>query len=186
MAKRAVLTAAVAVALVGGGGAVAVSAAAPELRTTGPTSVSGTDGTAVFQIADRKIRQIRYQDRKTLVYTFTLVNDGTLPVRVTGLEPSEPDPRLFDYLKVTDTDGNDEFSVGGGDSAKVELHLGMTGCETLSARAGSSVTEVTLVTSSALGVGSREVTVTLPEEVRAGSPREAGCANATADSRPPG
>jgi hypothetical protein len=186
MAKRVLLMVAVTVALVAGGGAAAVATATPDLRAAGPTSVSGTSGTAVFQIADRRIRQVRYQDGGTLVYSFTLVNDGMLPVQVTGFEPSEPDPRLFDRLEVTDSHGRTEFGIGGGEATTVELHLAMTGCETLSARAGSSVSEVTLVTRGSLGMGSGEVTVTLPEEVRAGSPREAGCANATATSRPPG
>lgn len=186
VAKRIVLGAALAVALVGGGGAAAVATATPELRAAGPTTVSGTTGTAVFELGDQTYRQVEYHDRGTLVYSFRLVNDGKLPVRVSGVEPPDPDPRLFDFLELTDARGSEEFGIGAGESVRVELHLAMTGCETLSARAGSSVPEVTLVTTSALGVGSREVTVPLPEEVRAGSPREAGCANATATSRPPG
>ncbi len=163
-----------------------MAASSPQLRATGPTSVTGTDGTSVFEIADRKIRQVFYRDRGTLVYTFTLANDGSLPVRVTGFEPPELDPRLFDYLEVTDSEGRTEFGIGGGETTKVQLHLRMTGCETLSARAGSSAVEVTLVTTGPLGLGGDEVTVALPEEVRTGSPREVGCANATATSRPPG
>jgi hypothetical protein len=61
----------------------------------------------------------------------------------------------------------------------------MGGCETLSARAGSFVTEVALATER-MGVVSDDVTVALPEEVHTGSPREAFCPNATATSRPPG
>ena len=61
----------------------------------------------------------------------------------------------------------------------------MGGCETLSARAGSFVTEVALRTQQA-GVLEDEVSVTLPEEVHTGSPREAFCPESTASSRPPG
>jgi hypothetical protein len=186
VAKRVVLSAALAVAVVVGGGAAAMASVTPDLSATGPTSVSGTTGTAVFELGDQTYRQVRYHDDGTLVYSFTLSNEGMLPVRIQGFEPPDPDPRLFDYLKVTDSGGDTDFDIGRGETAEVQLHLGMTQCETLSARAGSSVTEVTLVTSNALGIGSREVTVTLPEEVRAGSPREAGCADATANSRSPG
>jgi hypothetical protein len=186
VAKRVVVTAAIAVALVGGGGAAAMATGSPELRATGPTDVSGTTGTAVFELGDQTYRQVRYHDRGTLVYTFELVNDGGRSVRVAGSELPAPDPRLFDHVKVTDPEGRTEFTVEGGESVAVSLHLLMTSCETLSARAGSSVTEVTLKTEGTLGLGSDEVTVTLPEEVRAGSPREAGCANATATSRSPG
>ena len=186
MAKRVVLSAALAVAVVIGGGAAAVASSSPELRASGPTGVSGTTGTAVFELGDQTYRQVRYHDDGTLVYSFVLENESMLPVEITGFEPPSPDPRLFDYLKVTDPEGRTEFSIGGGEQSEVELHLGMTECETLSARAGSSVTEVTLVTSRLLGMGSREITVELPEEVRAGSPREAGCADATASSRSPG
>ena len=186
MVKRVVVSAAIAVALVGGGGAAAVATSSPELRATGPTRVSGTTGTAVFELGDQTYRQIRYDDRGTLVYTFELVNDGSRAVRVAGSELPAPDPRLFDHVKVTDPDGRTQFTVEGGAGVEVSLHLRMTNCETLSARAGSSVTEVTLQTEGPLGLGGDEVTVTLPEEVRAGSPREAGCANATASSRSPG
>jgi hypothetical protein len=128
---------------------------------------------------------VRYHDRETLTYTFELVNDGALPVRVTGLAEGS-DPRLFDYLRLVDENGDRQFTVPGGESTQVSLQLAMTGCETLSARAGSFVSEVVLATTSPMGIGSRDVTVLLPEEVRTGSPREAGCANATASSRPPG
>ena len=61
----------------------------------------------------------------------------------------------------------------------------MVSCETLSARAGSFATHVNLSTSRA-GILEDQVVVELPEEVHTGSPREAFCPRATADSRPPG
>ena len=67
MVKRVVVSAAIAVALVGGGGAAAVATSSPELRATGPTTVSGTTGTAVFELGDQTYRQVRYHDRGTLV-----------------------------------------------------------------------------------------------------------------------
>ena len=84
MLRRAVLALALVVALVaaGGRGRRAQHARAP---ASGPTSVTGTEATGVFQIADRTIRQVRYDDRGTLRYTFRLTNDGRLPLTVLGL-----------------------------------------------------------------------------------------------------
>jgi hypothetical protein len=184
--RRRLAVAAVAVPLVLGGAGVAVAVAPPELRSGGETSVAGTSATAVFQIGDRTIRQIRYADGGRLVYTFDLVNDGSLPVTVTGLGDRIADPRLFDFVGLTDADGDSEFSISGGGTERVQLVLGMSGCETLSARAGSMISEIAVRTDGPVGLGSRDIVVPLPEEIRAGSPREAGCANATASSRPPG
>ncbi len=165
---------------VGGvGAAVAVSRTAPALRASGPTSVTGTEGTAVFEVADRTIRQVRYLDGGTLLYTFRLVNDGRLPVRVLGLDEDQTDPRLFTLEDLTARD------LGPGEAAEVTLALGMSGCETLSSRAGSFVDHVVVRTRRA-GIFEDAVTVTLPEELHTGSPREAFCPDATAKSRPPG
>ena len=54
---------------------------------------------------------------------------------------AEHQPRLFRYLRVTDTSGARRFSVPAGGTREVRLALRMTGCETLSSRAGSFVTE---------------------------------------------
>ena len=163
----------------GVGAAVAVSLTGPSLRAVGPTSVAGTDGTAVFEVADRTIRQVRYDDGGTLRYTFDLVNDGRLPVRVLGLDDEQADPRLFSLDDLTARD------LGPGESTRVTLSLGMSGCETLSSRAGSFVQQVVVRTRRA-GVFEDTVTVALPEELHTGSPREAFCPDATAKSRPPG
>ena len=171
--------------LVALGAGVAVATDRPDLRATGPTSVTGTPATATFRIADRTIRQVRYVDHGTLVYGFTLANDGHLPVTVTGIAPLPHEPHLFHYRSLTGPGGARSFTVGAGDSASVRLAIAMTGCETLSARSGSFATEVVLHTTSA-GLVHHDVTVPFTEEVHTGSPREAGCANATASSRPPG
>ncbi len=60
----------------------------------------------------------------------------------------------------------------------------MGGCESLSARAGAFVTEVR--SAQQARVFTDDVTITLPEEVHTGSPREAFCPRSTATSRPPG
>lgn len=173
-----------------GAGGVAVAGSTPRLTASGPTSVRGTEATAVFRIADRTIRQIRYADGGTLRYTFDLTNPGRLPVTVLGLTDDEPGTRLFTYRSLTGPDGeapNGDGSVhlGAGESRRVTLALRMGGCESLSARAGAFVTEVKVRTEQA-GVFSDDVTVRLPEEVHTGSPREAFCPRSTATSRPPG
>ena len=168
-----------------GGAGVAVAKGEPVLAAHGPTEVRGTEETAVFRIGTRLVRQVRYDDRQTLVYSFVLANDGRLPLTVTGLAEPEVPPRLFDYEKVTDEEGNEEFSLAAGERRTVRVSMLMTACETLSARAGSFATEVLLRTRTA-GVVEDVVTVDFPEEVHTGSPREAFCPNATATSRPPG
>ena len=75
--------------------------------------------------------------------------------------------------------------LGAGETRRLTLALRMGGCESLSARAGAFVTEVAVRTEQA-GVFSDDVTITLPEEVHTGSPREAFCPRSTATSRPPG
>lgn len=184
--RRRLLVAALAAPLVVGGAGVAVASGPAQLRAGGETSVTGTSATAVFAIGDRTIRQIRYADDGTLVYTFELSNHAAFPVSVTGLGDGVADPRLFDFVSLTDGSGAETFSIGPGGSEQVSLTLAMTGCETLSARAGSIVDAVAVETVGPVGLGGSETVVPLPEEIRAGSPREAGCADATASSRPPG
>jgi len=63
--------------------------------------------------------------------------------------------------------------------------LTMNGCETLSSRSGSFVSELVLRTTRA-EVFDDQVVVALPEELHTGSAREATCPRATATSRPQG
>jgi hypothetical protein len=171
-------------ALLLAGGGVAVAASAPTLTADGPTAVTGTDGTAVFTIADRTVRQVRYADGGTLRYTFRLTNEGRLPVTVLGLADEQPDPRLFGYAGLSGP-GEGSVELPPGEPVAVTLELRMSGCETLSSRAGSFVTEVVLRTEHA-GAFEDDVRVQLPEEVHTGSPREASCPDATATSRSQG
>lgn len=183
--RKQVLVALVALLLVAAGAGVSVAGSTPSLAAHGPTEVSGTEATAVFRVGDRTVRQVRYADRETLVYSFALANDGRLPVTVTGLAPPDPTPRLFRYTGITDATGDSEFTVPAGERRTVRVSMFMHSCETLSARAGSFATEANLKTSRA-GVLDSVVTVTFPEQVHTGSPREAFCPNATATSRPAG
>ena len=184
MLRRALLLCGL-LALVLGGGGVALARSGPALSAGGPTSVSGTEATGVFTIAERTIRQVRYADGGTLRYTFELRNEDRLPVTVRGLAADQPPTRLFTYTGIEGPDGDPSLRLSPGESAQVTLSLLMGGCETLSARAGAFVTEVVLRVERA-GVLSDDVTVTLPEELHTGSPREAFCPNSTATSRPPG
>ncbi len=172
-------------ALLAGLGYAAVSAAPSGLATAGPTAVSGTAASAVFKIGDRTIRQVRYRDGGTLVYTFRLLNRQAFPIRVTGISPDQADERLFRYASLQAADGHGEFTVPGNSRVQVQLRLEMGGCESLSARAGSFAHQVSLTTER-LGLASGVATILLPEEIHTGSPREAFCPNSTAKSRPPG
>jgi len=182
--RRSLVVVVVLAALLVAGG-IATARSAPDLEASGPTSVTGTEGTAVFQVADRTLRQVRYDDGGTLRYTFELTNHGRLPVTVHGLAAGQPDPRLFHLDSLTGPDGAADVRIGPGDTTAVTLALVMGGCETLSSRSGSFVTEVVLSTGQA-GVFDDDVRITLPEELHTGSPREAFCPSSTATSRPPG
>lgn len=171
--------------LVAGGAGVAAASAPTRLAAVGPTSASGTEATAVFEVGDRIIRQVRYHDRGTLAYTFGLRNAGALPVRVDGLAALDRDPKLFRYVELADEGGDRTFEVGAGETVTVTLRIRMENCESLSARAGSFATEVAVATSR-MGFVDEEVRLTLPEQLHTGSPREASCPRATATSRPPG
>ena len=184
MLRRALISVALLAGLVLAGG-YAAARSTPDLGTTGPTSVTGTDATAVFEVGDRTVRQVRYDDGGTLTYTFQVVNHGRLPVTVLGIAPGQDDPRLFAFAGLTGADGEQHVEVGGGDAAELTLALRMGGCETLSSRSGSFVTEIRVRTSQA-GLFEDDVVLTLPEQLHTGSPREAFCPSSTATSRPPG
>lgn len=186
--RRIGLVLAVILGLLAAGG-IALARSGPSLSTGGPTSVAGTEATGVFRIADRTVRQVRYDDGGTLRYTFELTNDDRLPVTVHGLADEQPPSRLFTYSGLSDVAGHSTLRLSPGESAPVTLSLLMGGCETLSARAGAFVTEVVLRVERAgmlTGLPTENVTVTLPEELHTGSPREAFCPSSTATSRPPG
>ena len=176
--RRALLAGGVVAAVTVGGGA-AVAGGTPALTAGGPVSVAGTEASGVFTLADRTVRQIRYDDRGTLRYTFTLTNDGRWPVTVSGLEADQTDPRLFDLVGLT------AAKLAPGESDEFTLTMDMNGCESLSSRSGSFVSEVVVRTEQA-GLFEDTVTVPLPEEIHTGSPREAFCPRSTATSRPQG
>lgn len=166
-------------AVIAAGSGVSVASGSPALSADGPVSVTGTEASGVFTVADRTIRQIRYADQGTLRYAFTLTNDGGLPLMVTGLARDQADPRLFDLVGLT------RGSLSPGASGEFTLTLDMNGCESLSSRAGSFVSEVVVRTRQA-GMFHDDVVVALPEEIHTGSPREAFCPESTATSRPQG
>lgn len=177
--RRGLVAGGVLVAAVTVGGGAAVAGGTPALAPSGPVSVAGTDASGVFTLADRTVRQIRYDDRGTLRYTFTLTNDGRWPVTVAGLDPDQTDPRLFDLV------GLSRGALSPGESDDFTLTLSMNGCESLSSRSGSFVSEIVVRTEQA-GLFEDTVTLALPEELHTGSPREAFCPESTATSRPQG
>lgn len=178
MLRKALLVAALLVLLLLGGG-IAVARGAPSLSAGGPIAVAGTDASAAFTIGGRTVRQVRYVDEGTLRYTFRITNDGRLPVHVLGLADDQPETRLFTISSMTDG------TIASGGAEEFTVSLDMAGCETLSARAGSYVTQIVVRTRTAR-MFEDTVELDLPEEIHTGSPREAFCPNSTATSRPPG
>ena len=83
MPRKTLLTVLVLAGLLLAGG-YAAAHSVPDLEAAGPTSVTGTEATAVFQVGDRTIRQVRYDDAGTLRYTFRVANRGRMPVTVLG------------------------------------------------------------------------------------------------------
>lgn len=167
------------VAVLATGSGVSVASGSPALSADGPVSVAGTEASGVFTEADRTVHQIRYADQGTLSYTFTLTNDGGLPLTVLGLAADQADPRLFDLVDLS------RRGLLPGESGEFTLTLDMNGCESLSSRAGSFVSEVVVRTRQA-GMFHDDVVVALPEEIHTVSPREAFCPRSTATSRPQG
>jgi len=176
--RRFLLLAALLALIVAGGG-IAVARGTPALSTDGPTSVTGTEASAVFEVGASTIRQVRYDDGGTLRYTFRVANGGRLPVRVAGLADEQPRTRLFTITSIS------EGTIPAGEAEEFTLSLHMAGCETLSSRAGSFVTRVAVRTQTG-GMFDDTVEIELPEEVHTGSPRAAFCPSSTATSRPPG
>ncbi len=183
--RRQLVLVLVALLVMSGVAGAAVAGDPPRLSGHGPSTATGTEATAVFEVAARSIRQVRYRDGGTLVYGLVVRNDGALPVRVDGLAQPKRQPRLFRFLHVTDGDGARTFTIPAGAERRVLVSLRMRGCETLSARAGSFVSEVGLQVTRAK-VLHDVVRLELPDELHTGSPREAFCPNSTATSRPPG
>lgn len=170
------------VVVLGVAGGVTLGAQTPELNAEGPTAMN-TEFTGVFTVGERTVRQFRYEDDDEVEYTFRLTNSGRYPVTVTGLSEEQERSKLLSYRELRGADGSAQISLGAGATEEVVLRVGMDECETLSARAGSFATVVNVTTES-LGLFDDEVSITLPEELRTGSPREAFCPGATTTSRP--
>ncbi len=183
LTRRLLLSALVLAVLLSGTAAIAVSRG-PSLSAVGPVEVGGVESSGVFRIGDRQIRQVRYTDRETLTYEFTVRNDGLLDVTVNGLAPVRRESTLLRLGRVHGSDGRSEVEVPARSSRRLVLDVLMTDCERLSARASSLVESLPLEVS-ALGRTHR-IEVELPEELRTGSAREMFCPLATAKSRPPG
>lgn len=180
MLKTVAAAALVVVIAVAGG--VAVAAQSPDLSTGGPTELD-TAYTGVFTIGERTIRQFRYEDDDEVDYTFTVSNPSRVPLTLVGLAEEQEPSRLLSPRALRGADGASEIEIGAGGREEVTVTIGMDGCESLSARAGSYLTTLT-VRAESLGLFDDVVTITLPEELRTGSPREKYCPDATSTSRP--
>ncbi|MGH3646101.1 MAG: hypothetical protein ACRDTM_02840 [Micromonosporaceae bacterium] len=168
------------VCAVGLGGAVLLAGSQP-VRAVGDAEVSGTAAAARFQIGGMTVRQVRYADRRQLAYSFSVANTGAVPLWLTAAPPGSAAPTLLRLDSVEfDPPRLDPYG-----RSRVTLRVLMTNCEYLSARAGSVLAAVRL-TVRVLGLVPRTVSVTLPEQLRIGSPREVSCPRATSRSRPPG
>jgi len=183
--RRAVLVVGVLVATLLLGGAGFVVSRSPALISVGAGEVASKQKSAVFAIADRTIRQVRYDDRATLLYTFTLRNDAWYDVQVKGLSAEKVEQTLLKVKGLTDAEGSSSFKLGAGEERSVVLRVVMTDCEHLSARASSLIESVRLRVTGLAGMD-HEIALALPEELRTGSAREMFCPFATAKSRPPG
>lgn len=181
-AFRLTLAVAVAVAIALGAGAWAL-VPPPTLEADGPVTVSGTDASGVFTMGTTTVRQVRYEDRGTLEYSFRLTSSGPGTARVTGVHTVGPEATLLRVRALRAPDG-DALELEPGVGRDVVLDVLMTDCERLSARASSLVTAVDVELTR---WGRTHVErVELPEQLRTGSAREMFCPRATADTRPPG
>lgn len=162
------------------GGAVLLAGPRP-LRASGPGEVAGATASAAFTLEDATVRQVRYADRAQLRYSFTLVNTGVVPLWVDGLATGAAQPTLLRLRGVEPR----SLRLGPHGEARLTVRMLMTGCERVSARAGSLLGTVRLRVR-VLGLVPRTVEVALPEQLRVGSAREAECPRASSRSRPPG
>jgi hypothetical protein len=179
---RLVLAVAVAVALALGATAWAL-VPPPTLEAAGPVTVGGTEASGAFTMGTTTVRQVRYDDRGTLHYSFSLTSDGPGTARVTGVRAVGPEATLLRVRSLHAPDGGG-LELEPGVARKVVLDVLMTDCERLSARASSLVTAVDVELST--WGRTHVVRVRLPEQLRTGSAREMFCPRATADTRSPG
>ena len=135
----------------------------------------------MFTIADRTIRQVRYRDKGTLTYRFTLHNGGALPVRgrLAPAAPAAAVPLRAGHRR-HGSPGSRCRRVGRGPGAGA-AHGGLR--DPLGSR---RVLSRAWTCDVAAGMLRDDVQVDLPEELHTGSPREAFCPGSTATSRPPG
>lgn len=181
-AARSGTTVAAVVALVLGATAWAL-VPPPTLRAGGPVSVTGTEASGTFTMGSRTVRQVRYDDRGTLHYSFRLTNEGSRAARVVDVHAVGPEATLLRVRALHAADGGDA-RIEASSTLEVVLDVLMTDCERLSARASSLVTEVDLEVEA--WSRTHTVRVALPEQLRTGSAREMFCPRASADTRSPG
>lgn len=176
------------------GGGVALAASQPLTATDGVLASEGASA-AIDLAQDRPVRQLQYRDRTPLTYSMTLRNSGLVPVTLAGATLPPSGSRLLLRLEAVQVlpEGSTDLAAGvpldgqrlwPGQERTLVLQARFTDCERIGARSSSLLTSVELEI--AVAGMPRHQSVRLPELLRAGSPREAGCPRATAGSRPPG
>ena len=176
------------------GGGVALASSQPLTASGGVLRSEGASA-AIDLAQDRPVRQLQYRDRVPLTYSMTLRNSGLVPITLHGMTLPPADSRLLLRLESARLlpDSSTNLTAGQplegqrlwpGQERTLVLQALFTDCERIGARSSSLLTSVELEIAVA-GVP-RHQSVRLPELLRAGSPREAGCPLATAGSRPPG
>ena len=173
------LVATVLVALAG----TAAALPGPKLEATRALGVQGTENAAFPLGSGPPLRQVRYVDRKELVYRIVVRNDSRLPVTVTGVEDGDTS-RAHPLLRVVGLQPGD-VRIGAGQARELDIRVLMTNCEYVSPRSGTVVDRVR-VHVRRLGALPDTVTLRLPERLRTGSPRDEQCPHPEQDTRSPG
>lgn len=175
------LVATVLVALAG----TAAALPGPKLEATRALGLQGTENAAFPLGSGPPLRQVRYADRKELVYRIEVRNDGRLPVTVTGVEDGDTG-RAHPLLRVVGLQGrHGEVRIGAGQARELDIRVLMTNCEFVSPRSGTVVDSLR-VHLRRLGALPDTVTLRLPERLRTGSPRDEQCPHPEQDTRSPG
>lgn len=173
------LVATVLVALAG----TAAALPGPKLEATRALGVQGTENAAFPLGSGPPLRQMRYADRKVLVYRIVVRNDSRLPVTVTGVEDGDTG-RAHPLLRVVGLRPRD-VRIAAGRAHELDILVLMTNCEFVSPRSGTVVDRLR-VHVRRLDALPDTVTLRLPERLRTGSPRDEQCPHPEQDTRSPG
>jgi len=156
------------------------------LEARGGFTLAGAGIQPPLPFAGAVLRPLRYADRQEVQYTLDLHNGGPTGVTVTGVAGPPDGTRVLLRPVAVLADGSDAapFRIGRGDTRQRVVRMQYVDCEVISSRSSTVIDSVT-VRFRVLGVP-RKQTFPLPERLRIGSPRDAGCPRSRAETRPPG